>query len=155
MTTDDFEREARAGRERAAALGIPLPAIGGTDVTTDHRHDPLDVLLADLRKECELLDANRAAMATDRVRTFAKAVETATLMWRDSLTDSRAGMRSGLQLPALRTLHARLMAQGDAWTVGVGRKARRLYRACCVPARAHPERILSAFERGMRGADEA
>lgn len=105
-------------------------------------------LLADVREEATILEANHAAMSVARVRQLVADVERAAEEWLTWLSEGDAMVRTGYSVPWLRARFDAWARDGHARLVGRARQ----YRACVLPRRANTQ---AAAERGREAAREA
>jgi hypothetical protein len=98
--------------------------------------EPADILTA-MRDEAQTLRANRAAMAPARVNEFLAELEAALSEYNTWLDEEDVISRSGRGAGHWRGRFPDLMALNMARIEGQGRRQRRQYRACVVPARAN------------------
>lgn len=105
----------------------------------------LSQILADAREEAQVLRANGAGFAVDRVETLLGEIAGAAEEWTTWLSEGDAAMRSGYSKVWLRGRFEAWLREGHA---RLDRRNRQ-YRACVVPRRAN---TVTANTRGRNAA---
>jgi hypothetical protein len=90
-------------------------------------------VIADAREEAQVLRANGAGMAPDRLHQLLDDVTEAAEEYLTWLTENDASIRSGYSLVWLRSRFPAMQREGHARLNGKARQ----YRACAVPRRAN------------------
>lgn len=111
-------------------------------------------LLADVREEATILEANHAAMSVARVRQLLTDVEAAAEEWLLWLSEGDAMVRTGFSAAWLRARFDAWAREGHARLAGRARQ----YRACVLPRRANTEQAAAkgrlAAREAMRGVSK-
>jgi hypothetical protein len=103
-------------------------------------------ILADAREEAQVLRANGAGFAVDRVESLIEDVAARTEDARHWLSEEQAMLKSGL---ASRTLRLRFRWLRECKLARYGKRHRREYRADVVPQRTDSQAM---YEEGRRSA---